>query len=31
LRGVEVKVRDGATNTWKLIGSYRHGIYETEV
>ena len=31
LRGVEVKVRDGAASTWKLIGSYRYGGDKTEV
>jgi hypothetical protein len=25
LRGLEVKLRDGAANTWNLIGSYRYG------
>jgi hypothetical protein len=25
LRGVEVKLRDGAAGTWDLIGSYRYG------
>lgn len=28
LRGLEVKVRDGAADTWKLIGTYRYGSGE---